>query len=141
MKPEVDNIFSNGWMKHRAKPSIESSFSEKEEDVYKVGKTKGNSFVLVRNHTESSRIDEIRARVSDIGTEKNEIDARLQKVLKIAADMEMKQNEFFKRQNEEVLKIAAEMETNKNDFFKSQNEIIRLIEDLTVANAIPEPNQ
>ena len=105
-------------MKHRAKTPIESHFRETEKEVDKGGDKKGNSFVLARNRHEPSRFDEIHTRVSNIDREKNDIDSRLQEVLKIAADMEMKHSEFV----------------------KSQNEIIRLIDDLRVVN-VPYRNK
>ena len=119
IRPKDDNTLLNGSMKHRAKPSIESHFSETKKEVDKGGEKKENSFVLVHNGYEPIRFDEIRARISDIGREKNDIDSRLQ----------------------EVLKIAADMETKHKEFVKSQNDMIRLIADLTAVNVIPKPNQ
>ena len=111
LRPKVDNVKSSALVKNRhTVPSLDESFGENENNFDKDDKTKGNILFPVRNHTEQSRFDEIRARISDIGKHTNDIKAQFQQVLKIAADME----------------------TKHNIVVKGQNDIIKLLDDLTM---------
>ena len=96
---------------HDTFPSSDGRFERKDKYVNKHSRMKRNSSVLIRKRMEQSVFDQLRARISDVGEQTNEIKVQFEEV-------EVKQNEIF----------------------KAQNEILNIFESLTMANIMTEQN-
>ena len=92
-------------------PSSDGRFERKDKYINKHSRMKRNSSVLIRKRMEQSVFDQLRARISDVGEKTNEIKVQFE-----------------------------EVEAKQNEIFKAQNEILNIFEGLTMANIMTEQN-
>ena len=96
---------------HNIFPSSDGRFERKDKYINKHSRMKRNSSVLIRKRMEQSVFDQLRARISDVGEKTNEIKVQFE-----------------------------EVEAKQNEIFKAQNEILNIFEGLTMANIMTEQN-
>ena len=96
---------------HDTFPSSDGRFERKDKYIHKHSRMKRNSSVLIRKRMEQSVFDQLRARISDVGEKTNEIKVQFE-----------------------------EVEAKQNEIFKAQNEILNIFEGLTMANIMTEQN-
>ena len=96
---------------HDTLPSSGGYFRGKDKCFVQHKMTKTKSSVLIHKRIEKSLVDELRDRILDVGAQTNNISSQFKEV-------EMKQDQVI----------------------KAQNEIMKLFEDLALANVTPKSN-